>query len=205
MSYMSCRKVLALTATLLMAAGLAQAAERYRVDPVHSHIGFSVRHLGISNVRGEFKKYSSTLLVDEEDLSLSSIEFRIEAASIFTDHEERDGDLRSANFLDVENHPEIVFTSKKIEKTGDDEYVATGDLTIRGVTKEVELAITLAGPLRDPWGMMRLGVEGEVTINRQDYGVSWNRVLDTGGLVVGNDVRISFSIEATRKIEQATA
>lgn len=198
------RKVLALTAALLLTAGLAQAAERYMIDPGHSHVAFSVRHFGVSNVRGEFKKYDGHITVDEEDAAQSSIEIRIETASIFTDHEQRDGHLRSGDFLDAENHPEIVFKSKTIEKTGADQYVATGDLTIRGVTKQVELAFNLSGPIKDPLGMMRLGAEGGVTINRHDYGVTWNRVMDAGGLFVGNDVRISFSIEATRPLEEAS-
>lgn len=199
------KRSLCLTVVALLAiAGAAHGAEVYKVDPGHSHVGFSVRHFGVSNVRGEFKKFESDLMVDETDVTESSIGFTIETASIDTDHEQRDGHLKSADFLDVENHPRITFKSKSISKAGDGEYVAIGDLTIRGVTKEVELSFELAGPLKDPLGMMRLGAEGGVTIDRQDFGVSWSRVMDNGGLFVGDDVKIGFSIEAARPIAEPT-
>jgi polyisoprenoid-binding protein YceI len=183
----------------LLGAGLALGAEAYTLDASHSHVGFSVRHFGVSNVRGEFKEFSGTLMVDEEDLTGSSIEFRIKTDSIDTDHEQRDEHLRSDDFLASEEFPEIVFKSKKIEKRGD-EHVAIGDLTIRDKTHEIELPFEIAGPLKDPLNNMRLGAEGAVTVDRQDYGVNWSRTMDNGGLFVGNDVKISFSIEATRPL-----
>ncbi len=196
------RWLITVTACVLASSGLAFGAKEYGVDPNHSHIGFKVRHMSVANVRGEFREFSSDLMVDEEDMTRSSIEVRIKAASIDTRLERRDEHLRSSDFLDVANHPEIVFKSKHIEHAAGDEYWAIGDLTIRGVTKEVELPVALSGPIKDPLNMMRLGVEGSITINRQDYGVIWNRALDTGGFMVGNEVTISLSIEAARRIEE---
>ena len=186
----------------LLAVGAVLAAESYTVDPEHSHIGFSVRHFAVSSVRGEFKDFSATLLIDEKNPTASSVELRIKTNSIFTDHEQRDAHLKSADFLDVENHPELVFKSTKLEKKGED-FLATGNLTLHGVTREIQMEINLAGPLLDPLKMMRIGIEGDVTIDRHDYGVSWSRVMDNGGLFVGNDVKISFSLEATRQVEEA--
>lgn len=190
-----------LTTGLLLAASAAQGGEKYGVDPIHSEIGFSVRHFGVSNVRGVFKEYTIDLVVDEDDPTRSTVELSIDADSISTDHEQRDNHLRSADFLDVENHPKIVFKSKRLEHRGGEEYVAVGDLTIRGVTREIDLPFTLAGPLLDPLKMKRLGVEGGLTLDRQDYGVSWSRVMDNGGLFVGDDVKISISIEAARRTD----
>jgi polyisoprenoid-binding protein YceI len=193
-------RILSLSIAVLLIGGLALAGGPYQVDAIHSHIGFAVRHFGVSNVRGQFKSFDATLTVDEADLTMSSVEVKIRADSIFTDHEERDNHLRSADFLDVENHPEIVFKSKRIEKDGDD-YLAVGDLTIRGQTREVEFPVTVAGPLKDPLGLMRIGIEGRLTIDRRDYGVAWSRVMESGGLFVGNDVKIDLSIEAARRVE----
>ena len=194
-----------LATALLLAATAAQGGEKYGVDPYHSEIGFRVRHFGVSNVRGVFKEYTLDLMVDEVDLTRSTVELAIEADSIFTDHEQRDNHLRSADFLDVENHPKIHFKSKRIEHRGGEEFMTVGDLTIRGVTREIELPFTLAGPLLDPLKMRRLGVEGGLAIDRRDYGVSWNRVMDHGGLFVGNEVEISISIEAARRTDEVPA
>jgi polyisoprenoid-binding protein YceI len=185
----------------LLLSGAAQAAESYEMDRSHSSIGFAVRHFGVSNVRGEFKNYSLELWLDEGNPANSSVTVTIDSASIFTDHEQRDQHLKSGDFLDVESHPTITFSSKKMEPKGEGEFSVTGDLIIRGVTREVVMPVTLAGPLKDPLGMMRVGIEGSLTIDRQEYGVSWSRVMDNGGLFVGNDVKIGFSIEAARKID----
>lgn len=188
-------------AALLLLGGEVFASESYKLDSAHSYIGFAVRHMGVANVRGEFRDYSADLTVDEADLARSSIELHIAAASIDTRNERRDDHLRSEDFLGVETYPQIVFKSKEIEKTGEGAFRATGDLTLHGVTKEVVLELEVAGPIKDPFGNMRLGVEGGVTIDRQDYGVKWSKLLDSGGLVVDDNVKISFSLEASRKIE----
>lgn len=197
------RLVLLVTVAILAVSltGVAVAGEKYELDSVHSFIGFSVRHMAVSSVRGEFKEYTVDLTVDESELTNSSIEVTIEAASIDTDNKQRDEHLRSADFLEVESYPQIVFTSKKIERTGDGEYSAIGDLTIHGITKEVTLDLEVAGPITDPYGNLRVGIEGQTTIDRQDFEVKWSKVMDAGGLVVSDDVKITFGVEAMRKPE----
>lgn len=182
-------------------AGLASAGERYDIDTVHSFIGFTVRHMAVASARGEFKEYTATLMVDESDLSDSSIVLTIDASSIDTDNQRRDDHLRSADFLEVETYPEIVFESKRIEKASDGNYRTTGDLTIHGVTREVVLEVQVAGPIEDPWGNHRIGIEGGVTIDRQDYDVKFSNKMETGELIVADEVRISFALEALRELE----
>lgn len=193
------RNALIVVAALSAAAAGFAAAEPFTVDTSHSHIEFSVRHLGISNVRGEFKDYNVNLLIDTESLPTSSVELAIAAKSIDTGVDRRDGHLRSSDFLDIDNHPEITFKSKSIRAKGDGEFEVTGDLTIRGVTRQVVMPVTLAGPIKDMGGNARVGIEGSLTINRQDYGVSWNRLLDSGGVVVSDEVKISFELEASHE------
>ena len=182
----------ALVSLLVLAVAPAQAAD-YQLDPPHSAVGFAVKHLTVSTVRGGFGEFTGAFNVDEADFTKSSFEVRIKSASINTQSERRDNHLRSPDFFDVASHPEIVFKSKRIEKSGD-AYVAIGDLTIRGVTREVPLRFTAAGPIR-MGGRSVIGVEGSTTINRHDFGVSWSRALDGGGLVVADDVRIELSVE----------
>ena len=186
---------------MLSSSGLAIAAESYSVDSGHSFIGFTVRHMGVSSVRGEFSDYTAELMVDEEDIAKSSLVLRIDAASVDSRDEKRDGHLRSADFFEVETYPEIVFKSKKIEKGEMGRYKATGDLTIKETTQEVVVDLEINGPIKDPFGNHRVGAEGGITIDRQDYGVNFSRVMDNGGLVVGDNVVISFALEASRKPE----
>ncbi|HEX9652725.1 MAG TPA: YceI family protein, partial [bacterium] len=161
----------------------------------HSSVGFSVKHLVISNTKGEFSDFAGTIMLDENDITKSSLEVTIKTASISTHDDKRDAHLRSADFFDVEKHPEITFKSKKVEKTSAG-YQLTGDLTIRGVTKEVSFPFTLVGPVPDPWGGKRLAAQASVTVNRQEFGVSWNKTLDGGGLLVGDEVTINIEVEA---------
>ena len=191
--------VMAIVVALLPTSAVVVASESYKVDTGHSNIGFAVRHMGVSSVRGVFKDFGAQFEVDENDLALSSIVLEIDAASIDTEDDERDEHLRSAEFLDVENHPQIVFKSKSIKSLGDGGYEATGDLTMHGVTKEVTLDVEVGGPIKDPWGNIRIGIEGGVTIDRQDFDVNFSKVMDNGGLLVGDDVKIVFGIEAVRK------
>ncbi len=185
---------------LLGGAGMTRAAEKYDVDAAHSFLGFTVRHMGISSVRGEFRDYTAEVLVDEEDVANSSLVLKIDVASIDTDNERRDEHLRSADFFEVETYPEIVFKSRQISRQGDG-YRATGDLTIKDVTREVSFDLDIHGPIQDPWGNLRAGAEGGLTIDRQDYNVKFNNILDNGGLVVANDVKIDFALEVSRKVE----
>ncbi|MDA2916281.1 YceI family protein [Nitrospinae bacterium AH_259_B05_G02_I21] len=191
--------VTALAALVVVAAAAPEAwsADRYKIDPVHTFVGFAVRHLVISKVRGQFNEFSGTILYDEDDITKSSVAITIKAASIDTRHAKRDSDLRSPDFLDVKRFPTITFRSSRVEKRGEG-YVAVGTLTIHGVPREVELPFTLLGTVRDPWGNTRIGVEAALTINRKDFGIVWDGRMDNGGLVVGNKVEITIAAEAIK-------
>ncbi|HJY81651.1 MAG TPA: YceI family protein, partial [Candidatus Binatia bacterium] len=167
---------------------------------------FAVRHLMVSTVRGEFSKVSGTVNLDEQDPTKSSIEATIDTASINTRVEKRDQHLKSPDFLDVAKYPTIAFKSKKIEKVSDTNFKVTGDLTLHGVTKEVVLEVegsTKAS--KDPSGNLRIGGVATTKINRQDFGVQWNKALETGGVVVGDEVTITIDVELTKKAEPTAA
>jgi polyisoprenoid-binding protein YceI len=191
---MHLRKFLVLLLTVVAMGASALAADEYKIDPVHSTVGFNVKHMMVSTVHGRFNDFSGQILYDDKDPSKSSVKVTIKAASVNTDNTGRDNDLRSANFLDVEKFPEITFQSKSVEKKGDS-FVAHGTLTIHGVAKDVDLPFSLSGPLTTPRGKV-LGADAGLTINRMDYGVSWSRSLDGGGVVVSNDVKIELNVEA---------
>lgn len=181
--------------TLWSSAVLGQPKE-FNIDKAHSHIGFDVSHMVISEVHGEFHDYNVNLMFDINDVTKSSVETHIKVASIDTDQERRDNHLRSSDFFDAETYPEIIFKSKRIEKSGDG-YIANGDLAMRGVTKEVALPFKIKGPIKDPRGNTRIGIEANLTVNRQDYGISWSKTLDGGGLVAGDEVKIGIQAEFT--------
>lgn len=185
--------VLFLVAVLLLNAGFSQPV-KYNVDKSHSNVGFAVDHMVITTVYGKFNEYEIDLTLDLANAANSSVTARIHVPSIDTNEPKRDNHLRSGDFFDAENHPEVLFVSKKVEKT-DTGYVAHGDLTIRGVTKQIALPFIVKGPVTDSWGNNRVGVEAKLTINRQEFGVKWNKVLDTGGLVAGNDVDIEIQAQ----------
>ncbi len=189
--------ILTVLLTFLIAS-FAFAGEKYELDVNHSSVGFSAKHLVISNTKGQFKDFTGVIVFDEKDISKSSVNVTIKTASISTANEGRDKHLKSADFLDVEKHPEITFKSKSVTKT-DDGYNVKGDLTIRGVTKEVAFPFTLVGPV-EAMGK-RIGVEASLAINRQDFGVSWSKTLDNGGLVVSNEVKIALEVEALKAKE----
>jgi len=173
------------------------AADKYVADKAHTNIGFTVKHMVIATVPGKFQDYDIEFIFDDKDLSKSSVKTTIKTASIFTDDQKRDEHLRSADFFDAVNYPEITFFSNSISKKGDS-FVAKGTLTIRGISKEIELPFTILGPVNDPWGNTKLGVEAAVKINRQDFKVSWNKTLDTGGLLVSDDVNIKLNVELNK-------
>lgn len=185
--------VLLFTAILWINAGFSQPV-KYNVDKSHSHIGFAVDHMVITTVYGKFNEYEIDLTLDLANAANSSVTARIHVPSIDTNEPKRDNHLRSGDFFDAENHPEVVFTSKTVEKT-DTGFVAHGDLTLRGVTKQVALPFAVKGPITDSRGNNRVGIEAKLTINRQEFGVKWNRVLDSGGLVAGNDVDIEIQAQ----------
>ncbi len=173
-------------------------ADTYDIDPVHSHIGFSVRHLVISNTTGKFNKYAGTFELDEKD-NIKSVFIDIEVASIDTDNEKRDKHLRNSDFFDVEKFPKITFKYNNTISRNGANYKVMGDMTIHGVTKEVILDMELLGKVKDPWGNYRIGITGKTEINRKDFGLVWNKVLETGGFVVGDLVKISLEVEAILK------
>jgi polyisoprenoid-binding protein YceI len=173
------------------------SADKYALDPVHTSIGFSVRHLVINSVKGKFTDFSGTLLYDDGDITKSSVNVTIKAASVDTGTPNRDKDLRSANFLEAEKFPELTFQSQRIEKRGDG-YVAVGTLTMHGVSKEIALPFSITGKIKDPWGGTRMGIEAGLTLDRRDFGMSYGKTLDGGGLVVGNDVKIEIAAEAVK-------
>jgi len=171
----------------------------YDLDPAHTSAHFSVRHMMISNVRGEFTKVSGTVTFDPDNLQASTVEAAIDATSIRTRDDQRDAHLKSADFLDAEHYPEIRFRSTRIERDGD-EYVVHGDLTIRGVTKEVALKVEdLTPEAKDPWGNLRAGATAKTKIKRGDFGLAWNMVLEAGGFLVGEEVAITIDAELVRR------
>lgn len=175
----------------------------WQIDPAHSQIEFSVRHMMISNVRGRFENFSGTIEFDPERVEDSRADIHIDAASINTREPQRDTHLRSADFLDVENYPEITFKSTRSEKTSRDEFKLYGDLTIRGTARPVELKATYSGLQKSPWGTTSAGFEIEGKVNRKDWGLVWNQTLETGGILVGDDVKISIELELVQVVEQA--
>lgn len=187
----------------LTLASPASAAD-YEIDASHSHVGFAVRHMMVSSTRGEFGGVTGTVKLDDKDLSRSKIEATIDAKSIDTRDAKRDEHLRSPDFFDVAQHPTITFRSTGIHRKGDS-YLVTGDLTMRGVTKSVTLVASAPTPeVKDPWGGVRRGLTATAKLNRKDFGISWNKALDSGGLVVGEEVQVQLDVELKQK-QTATA
>lgn len=191
------RKLFILTTTLVVAVLPLQAAE-YSIDASHSDVSFQIRHL-VSNVRGQFDKFEGTIHLDPAQLDKASVKFTIQAASINTFHEERDEHLRSDDFFGVDKHPTLTFTSKSFKKAGDNEYHVTGDLTMHGVSKEITLPVTFLGEANDPWGNTRAGFETAITLNRKEYGINWNKALDQGGFILGDDVKVQINLETIKQ------
>jgi len=188
----------ALAALVLFAvSSAAPAADKYKLDTSHSSIEFSVKHMVISNVKGSFDEFEAVINFDPDNIENSSVDVSINVASINTKDEKRDEHLRSPDFFDVANHPQITFKSDKIMKKGDG-YVAVGTLTMRGVAKKIELPFQLNGPVQNPWGQTVLGIVIEYELNRKNYDVKWNKTMDNGGLVVGDDVKIEINLEAQK-------
>ncbi len=183
---------------MLTTASLYAAPEKYFIDRVHSSMGFSIRHLMVSNVKGEFGEFSGTIMLDEADPANSNVEVAINAASIDTENAKRDDHLRSADFFDVQNHPEIIFKSTKVEKTADG-FMIFGDFTMHGVTKAISFPATLLGKITGMGGETRVGFEAITKINRKDFGMTWNKALDAGGVVLSEEVKIELNIEAVKE------
>ena len=190
------RYVMILIAALAMAASAAAQAGNWQIDPAHSSAQFSVRHLGVSTVRGAFMKVSGSAKYDAADPSKGSLDATIEATSVDTRVEMRDNDLRSPNFLDVAKYPTITFHSKQTKAAGAGKLQITGDLTIHGVTKAVTFAVEgPSAPGKDPWGNTRIGLSATAKINRKDFGLVWNATLETGGFLVGDEIQIALDVQ----------
>ena len=173
----------------------ATASRTYAIDKTHSELQFQVRHL-VTRVRGHFTDFDGAVVLDAANPERSSVNVAIKAATIDTGTPDRDAHLRSDDFFAVETYPALTFTSTRVAKKSEDAYDVTGTLTIRGVAKEITLPVTFLGTAKDPWGNERTGFETEIAINRKDFGLSWNAALETGGFLVGDEVKISASIQA---------
>jgi len=175
------------------------ALTTWSIDPAHSHVEFAVKHLMISTVKGRFGAVRGTVRTDEADPSKGQVEVEIDADSIDTKEAQRDAHLKSADFFDVEKFPKITFKSTRIDGVNGDSFTLTGDLTIHGVTRPVTLAVTSEGRGKDPWGGERAGFSATGKIKRSEFGLTWNQVLETGGFVVGDDIKISLDVELVKK------
>ncbi len=185
---------------LVIAAPLAASADTWQIDPVHTTVEFTVRHMMISNVRGQFTKVAGTITANGNDPASVRIEANIDTSSIDTRSADRDADLKSANFLDVAKYPTMTFKSRKIEPAGAGAWKIVGDLTLHGITREVTLDVQgPTAPIKDPWGNTRVGASATTKISRKDFGLTWNKLLETGGAVVGDEVAVSIDVEAVKK------
>jgi len=193
---------LTLAAMLLatLAVSAPAATTTWQIDPAHTAAGFSVKHMMIATVRGQFKGVTGTVNWDDQDVGKSTVDVTIDANTVDTGEPKRDADLKSANFFDVAHYPTITFKSTKIEKISAAKMKVTGNLTIRGVTKPVVLDVEgPSGAIKDPWGNTRVALNATTTVNRMDYGAKWNANLDGGGVVVGDDVNINIDLEMIKK------
>jgi polyisoprenoid-binding protein YceI len=176
---------------------VSTAATTWAIDPAHSVVELAVKHMMFSTVKGRFANVAGTIVLNEADLSASSVTAEIDASSIDTGEVQRDGHLRSGDFLDVESFPTISFTSTGVVPRGRDRFILVGDLTIHGVTREVSLEAELTGKGTDPWGGQRAGFAASTVINRKEFGLTWNQALETGGVLVSDQIKISLEVQAT--------
>jgi polyisoprenoid-binding protein YceI len=188
-------------AAVLALASPVLAADTYQLDKSHTTVGFQVRHI-FTMLGGKFQDFSGTIRVDRAKPESSSVEFTIQAASVFTNDQKRDDHLRTPDFFDVATHPTITFQSTSVKPGAGNVYEVTGNLTLRGVTKQVTLPVTFLGEGKDPWGNEKMGFETSTTLDRKDFGINWNKALDQGGVLVGDEVKVQISVEAN-KVEQA--
>lgn len=188
--------IASIAAIFALALPLAASASTWNIDPDHSSVGFTVKHLMVSNVKGNFNKHTGTVDINDKDISKSKVEVTIDTASINTNVQKRDEHLRSADFFDVAKYPTMTFVSKKVAKAGKDTLKVTGDLTLHGVTRPVVLTVDpLSKESKDPWGNIRRGTTATAKIDRKDFGLTWNKGLETGGVLVGDEITISLEIE----------
>jgi polyisoprenoid-binding protein YceI len=182
-----------------METAVVSTKTKWTIDPTHSEIVFKVKHLMITNVKGEFRKFAGSINAEGEDFSKALINATIDASSIFTNEDNRDGHLKGADFFDVENYPEITFTGTSFKKVDEENYELKGVLTIKGVSKEVALDVEFGGINKDPWGNEKAGFSITGKINRKDWGLNWNAALETGGVLVSDDVKISAEVQFVKQ------
>ena len=195
---MTLRTVFAIAGLAVSAGAVSAAPSTYVVDNGHSEASFKVRHL-LSKTPGRFNDFGGRIQLDPARPESSTVEFRIRAESVDTDLADRDKHLRSADFFDVANHPEFVFKSESIRRAGKDVYAVTGLLSIRGIEKRITLPVTYHGATKDPWGSERAGFSTAITLDRKDFGMVWNKALDQGGFILGDEVWVTLEIEAVRE------
>jgi polyisoprenoid-binding protein YceI len=184
-----------MTNTSTEATGLAAATGTWVIDPAHTSLAFSARHAMVAKVRGSFGEFAGSFTIDGANPANSTAELTIQAASIDTKNADRDAHLKSADFLDVEAFPTLAFTSTAVAVSGD-QIVVSGDLTIHGVTKPVDVTYELVGISQDPWGNTKIGFEGSAKISRKDFELTWNAALETGGVLIGDDIKLNLDVEA---------
>ena len=182
-----------------MSTDLATTTGTWQIDPSHSTIGFVARHAMVAKVRGHFTDVTGTLTLDGANPAASSASLTIVASSFTTGSDDRDNHVKSADFLDVEQFPTLSFVSTGVKQKDDDEFIVTGDLTIHGVTKSVDVKFELQGVSKDPWGGTRIGFEGKAEISRKEFGLVWNVALETGGVLVGDTIKIELDVEAVKQ------
>jgi polyisoprenoid-binding protein YceI len=194
------RYIIPMMALFFLVVPILSDAATWQMDPAHSSFEFKIRHLTVSNVKGDFSKFQGVAIIDDQDITHLKVEVAIDAASVKTGHAQRDEHLRGSDFFDVTKYPTITFVSKKVIKIDTNRLKVVGDLTIRGVTREITVDVEGPTPeVKDPWGNFRRGATATAKINRRDFGITWNKVLDTGGLVVGDEVNITIEVELVRK------
>lgn len=170
----------------------------WNIDPTHSEVGFKIRHLMISNVKGHFGSYQSSFITEDDNFESAKLHFEAEVASISTDNEQRDAHLKAADFFDVETFPKITFNSTAVSKISAMEFIVTGDLTIKGITKSIQLQVIQSGMAKDPWGQTKVAFEINGAINRTDFGLVWNAPLETGGVLLSEEVKLLMEVQFSK-------
>lgn len=175
------------------------ATTKWAIDPTHSEIGFKVKHMMFTNVSGKFDQYNGIFETQDDDFTSAAITFSADINSIDTRNADRDNHLKSGDFFDAENHPKLTFTGKSFTKLSDTDYELAGDLSIKGVSKEVKLPVEFSGLMKDPWGNTKVGLNIEGKINRKDWGLNWNSALETGGVLVGEEVKLVIDLQLVKQ------
>jgi polyisoprenoid-binding protein YceI len=188
-----------MTTTATTTPELVALTGTYELDPTHTRLAFAVKHAMVSTVHGQFGIFDGELVLDGENPANSKVKVNIDVASISTGTDQRDDHLRSADFFELEKYPSITFVSTQIRHEGGEDFVLVGDLTIRDVTKSVEIPVELQGTATDPYGVQKIGFEGSTTISRKDFGLTYNFALETGGIMIGDKIKISLDVEANKK------